>query len=353
MKIGVLTFHWAANHGAMLQAYATMQYLRQCGHEAFIIDYYPVNQELSLKNALRPSRLSVMSERFRNYQKEKKVAPFRQHFMLSCRFRTNQELTENPPEADAYITGSDQVWNAYYLLRGEGKVTPVYFLNFGRSGCKKIAMSVSFGCVEYPQEAKEQAAPYIHALDAISVREKTGLDVLESMDYHDGVVTADPTSLLAPGVYGQLCADIPVSKGKVALCILRKQSKGVIDTIHRLIASFENREVVSISDVSVPVWLATIRDAECVITNSFHCVMFCLKFHTPFMVVLEDGAKAGMNDRLFTLLDYFELRHRICSDASYTTNDMVHESIDWESIDRTMDLYANSLRAFLKNSLEG
>ena len=58
MKIGVLTFHWGANHGAVLQAYATQEYLKKnYGAEVSLIDYYPLNQEISLKNALKTKRI--------------------------------------------------------------------------------------------------------------------------------------------------------------------------------------------------------------------------------------------------------------------------------------------------------
>ena len=50
MKIGIMTFHWAVNYGAVLQAYALQTYLRNLGHEAYMIDYKPGNRDHNLKN---------------------------------------------------------------------------------------------------------------------------------------------------------------------------------------------------------------------------------------------------------------------------------------------------------------
>ena len=46
MKIGILTFHWPENYGAVLQAYALQSYLTDLGHDVEIINYRPINHNL-------------------------------------------------------------------------------------------------------------------------------------------------------------------------------------------------------------------------------------------------------------------------------------------------------------------
>ena len=86
-----------------------------------------------------------------------------------------------------------------------------------------------------------------------------------------------------------------------------------------------------------------------VITNSFHCVMMCLKLHTPFVVVLEDGGLAGMNDRFMTLLEQFEMTDRII--MSVDDIKAVPTGIDFEKVDVLMGKYADSLKSFLKRNI--
>lgn len=356
MKIGILTFHWGANHGAMLQAFASAKYLQSKNADVKVIDYYPVNQELSLKNALKISHPKVMLEKISAYKKEKNVAPFRKKLPLTERYYTNQQLIDNPPDFDVLITGSDQVWNPYFIQHGEGvnKVTPVYFLNFGKEGCKKVALSVSFGCSDYPDTASEIAKPFIEEFDAISVREKTGLKILEKMGIEGAVITADPTSLLKKDDIIELCEGVlQNAKPYTAKCILRKQSEETLAVINSLVSACNNGNVVDIEKMSMENWLASLRDAEFVVTNSFHCIMMCLKLHTPFTAVVESGSKAGMNDRLFTLLEHFGLTDLIVTSQNADFSKITSKNIDWESVDTAMNNYAQSLINYLDFSIFG
>ncbi len=354
MKVGIITFHWGANHGAMLQAYASAKYLQSKNAQVQIIDYYPQNQELSMKNALKLSHPRVMLDRLSAYRKEQRVAPFRKKLPLTKRYYTNKELIDNPPDFDVLLTGSDQVWNPYFIMHGEGQnvTTPVYFLNFGKENCKKVALSVSFGCSEYPENAGSIAKPLIEKFDYISVRENTGLKILENMGAFNGVVTADPTSLLTAQDISELCDNVPKRNGDfVSKCILRKQNAETKKLINTLVSAKGVGSVIDIEKESMEKWLSSIRDSAFVVTNSFHCVMMCLKLHTPFVVVAESGAKAGMNDRLFTLLQHFSLNDLIVSDKNIDFKSVVNKEIDWDFVDNKMLKYAESLIGYLDEAI--
>lgn len=347
MKIGILTFHWGANHGAVLQAYASQKYLEnKYNADVKIIDYYPKNQELSYKKAFKTKRFWKISENIKLVKKNKRISYFREKLSLTKRYYSNEELKNDSPEFDIMLCGSDQIWNPYYAMKGEGKITPVYFLNFGKEACKRVALSVSFGCIKYPNDAKEVVLPYINKFDAISVRENTGLEILKEMGVEKGEVTADPTSLLMSKDYLEICSDISKNTNEnVALCILRSQSKEAKSLIKALV-SREHKKVNDISNLSVEKWMAGIRDASVVITNSFHCVMMCLKLHIPFWIVLEKGALSGMNDRMFTLMKKFQLEERIVTDIKDN-----EKQIDWANVDLKMKEYSKSLEDFLDENI--
>ncbi len=356
MKIGILTFHWGANHGAMLQAFASAKYLQSKNADVKIIDYYPVNQEITLKNSIEIKHPKVILDKLSAYRKEKKLASFRKNLPLTERYYTNQQLIDNPPDCDVLITGSDQVWNSYFIQHGEGinKTTPVYFLNFGKEECKRIALSVSFGCTEYPETASEIAKPFIEEFDAVSVREKTGLKILEKMGIDGAVITADPTSLFAKEDILDLCRNIPKNSSvHTAMCILRKQSKETQKVIASLVSSASNRNAVNIEKMPMEQWLANIRDAKFVVTNSFHCIMMCLKLHTPFAAVVETGTLAGMNDRLFTLLEHFELTDLIVSQQNTDFSKVTAKTVNWTSVDKAMEKYAESLVKYIDTAVFG
>lgn len=354
MKIGILTFHWGANHGAILQAYASQKYLQnKYNADVKIINYYPKNQELSYKKAFKTKKFWKIPENIKLVKKDKRVSTFREKLSLTKRYYSNEQLKNDPPQFDIMLCGSDQIWNPYYAMGGEEKITPVYFLNFGKDTCKRVALSVSFGCTEYPKDAREVVLPYINKFDAISVRENTGLEILEEMGVKKGIVTADPTSLLTSQDYLEICLDIPKNTNEnIALCILRNQSQEAKVLIKGLITREKNNinkniKINDIANVSVEKWMAGIRDATVVITNSFHCVMMCLKMHIPFWIVLEKGSLSGMNDRMFTLMKKFQLEDKIVTDIKDDT-----KQIDWDNIDLKMQEYSKSLVDFLDENIK-
>lgn len=353
MRIRILTFHWAANHGAVLQTYATYSYLKEVLGitDVKVIDYLHKSKEINFKALLKPQYPSVMLSKFKSIMKEKKIKSFRNNFELTNRYYSNKDLIDDPPDCDIIFAGSDQIWNPGYVLYGEGKITPVYFLNFCKKKCKKVGLSVSFGCVEYPEKAAEIVKPLVTDFDAIGVREKTGIEVLNKMGVKDAVVVADPTALLSRNKYLQLCSDIePAKTPYTGICILRGVKGANKKRLNELIAQLGNKSI-DIENTSVEKWLSGIRDADFIITNSFHCVMMCLKLHTPFAVIVENGELSGMNDRFFTLLEHFDLGKCIIKGTEDIEN--IKNYFEWEKIDALMEEYSLTLKNFIKDQVLG
>lgn len=351
MKIGIITFHWAANHGAVLQTYALTKYLqKKHGAEVEVIDYCPKNQELSLLNAIKHIRARAAIRKLKELKKEKRIKPFREQLPISKRFFTNEQLKTEPLDYDVLITGSDQIWNPYFLMHGEKKVTPVYYLNFGGESVKKLSVSASFGCKELPKPCKEIVAPLLKQFSAISVRESTGAEIVRNLGIDDVCVTADPTALLEREDYLALCAEnSTIKQGSVSKLILRKQDVKTRKLITAICEHFSEEKVNDLEFLSVAEWLAAIRDSGMVITNSFHCTMMCMKLHTPFVVLLENGTGAGMNDRFITLLHALGLENRIVTTVDEVSG--IPEEIDYVVVDEKLGEYGQTLKEFLRKNI--
>lgn len=347
IKTGIITFHWGANHGAVLQVFALSRFLQnEYAMDVDVINYYPRNLEYTFFGAIRQIHPRMILQKLRENQKERVIRPFRQNLNLTKRYYTNDELIRAKLPYDVLLAGSDQIWNPSFLRGGEGNVTPVYYLNFGGDAVRKVSVSASFGCRKFPKDCQELAEPLLKQFSAISVRENTGADILRAMGL-EATVTADPTALLPREVYLELCKQIPSGTYRgVCKMILRKQSRNVRTAVKVLCQRYSSHKAKDIQYLSVPEWLAAIRDSEMVVTNSFHCVMMCLKLHTQFVVLLEEGALAGMNDRFVTLLEKFDLTNRIV----YMMEDALKDlpKIDFEQTDIIMEQYASSLKDFLK-----
>ncbi len=349
MNVGIITFHWGCNHGAVLQAYALSEYLRkQYDVQSEIIDYYPKNFEINAANTFKLRNLKTITRKICELRKENNIKPFRKKLRLSKRYYSNDELINSNLKYDILITGSDQIWNPSFLRGGEGKVTPVYFLNFGGDKTKKISVSASFGCESFPLDCREIVLPFLKDFNEISVRENTGKEILKNMGLN-GTVTADPTALLTREQYLSLCNTVEDKGNVVSKMILRRQSKDVKKLIGSICRTYSSYKIIDIENYSIPEWLTAIKRSRIVITNSFHCVMMCLKLHTPFVVILEDGQKSGMNDRFRTLLDIFDLNERIINSVEELYN--VPDDMDFEQIDNVMDSYSESLKMFLDRNI--
>lgn len=349
MKIGILTFHWATNHGGILQAYALQKYLSIAipDSDVIIIDYWPARYQKSIKRAIHSRHISAIANNFKDIKKEKILAPFRERMKKTYRYYSQKQLQDFPPQVDVLISGSDQVWNEFYTMKGEGGVTTAYFLPF-QPNAKRISYAASFGFVTLKPEMEEIIKPCLEKFDAISVREQTGKAILDSIGV-DSVVVCDPTLLLESNDYFELCSGQKDEK-YIAKYILRAQSAETLD----LISSIEkevgvDKEITDISMVSIEEWLGAIKNAKYLVTNSFHGVVFALKFHTPFFVVGESRGLSGMNDRFNTLLGVVGLKDRFVSSID-EVKAQVTAQIDWDDVDQKLSAYSETGKKYLLNN---
>jgi polysaccharide pyruvyl transferase WcaK-like protein len=330
-----------------------MEYLRQQKRVdgVSIINYFPKQYDHSFLKIMKPNYPWIMLERMKEFYKEIKISRFRKKLIMTRRYQTNQELIVAPPKCDILISGSDQVWNPNFVLHGEGKPTPTYFLNFGDSNCRRIALSVSFGCEEYPIEAERIVLPLINKFDAISVREKSGHNILQKMGIIGAKIVADPTSLLHRSQYQSICNMAIYKQPFIAKCILRKQTITAKKVILKALLFARHKKVRNILYYSIEDWLSAIRDASFVVTNSFHCIIMCLMFHSPFVAILEHGKNAGMNDRIFTLLQYFALSKQIIACEQDIECIDFQSNFDWAAIDKKMDEYSGTIKKFIDSAI--
>lgn len=350
MKIGIMTFHWATNFGAILQAYALQSYLTDLGHQADIINYKPFTFRQSLFKLLC-SKNCVSN--LKSWIKERNLQKFRNdHFTYSSEeYYLSEQLKQNPPEYDIYITGSDQVWNPYFLKGGEKKQTFSYFLDFGKNVIK-CAYAVSFGTESYDNEAKSATTPIINTFKCIGVRENSGLSILDSINFkNDKCLVPDPTLLFTKDKYLPLINNNATeTKAFVYIYILRNR---ITKKLYKMTAETGFKAIsASETDGSVSNWLFHIKNAKLVITNSYHGMLFCLQFHTPFIILTESGKLNGMNDRFSTVLSKFNLKDRMFNSIDkININSELEKEFNWDEIDAKINDFRQIGQNFIKKQI--
>ena len=201
MKIGIMTMHRVQNMGSVLQAYALQYKIKQLGYESELIDYaFPPSKEKQFGLKDMVSWGWDMVHGFPEKKRKKKIDEFRTRF-LACSEKTYDRslLLSEPPQYDLYCTGSDQVWNPFHV----GEDTS-FMLDFAPLDAPRISYASSFATKEVKEPFFSLYAKYLALYREITVREKTGVDIVKKMTDKDASVVCDPTLLLSTNEWDRL-----------------------------------------------------------------------------------------------------------------------------------------------------
>lgn len=371
------------NYGQQLQAYALQHYLREQGHDAYLIRYsaYRPQKPLwrriggAIKRRLFAGKvqkaelrnLAQLYKRNAVLNRARKFKEFRDQYLHStdCIYTTINELQQNPPTADVYITGSDQVWHDSLM----NKNNTAMYLDFGPSSVRRISYAASIGRV-IPQQEISIFVNLLKHFDYISVREHKAQELLKGLGFPDTTVTIDPTLLLSPTSYDNIegNVELDLSKRYAFFYVLNIRTEAELYWNH-LAKTLKERglEVKSVAasgylparefipgvrniQATMPQWLSLVKNASLVFTTSFHGVVFCLLYHRPFYAILLTNENAKANDRLTSLLGICGLTRRIIANEHDALNlDMT--PIDWADVDARIAKMRQSSVNFLNHAL--
>lgn len=347
MKIGILTFHWAVNYGAILQALSLQEFLIHQGHSVEIIDFKPEQYEFRLMDYFTHPRSMFPKLRndLRQLKKDRQLDIFRtRHLKLTQHCSTIEEVKRISGGYDVLISGSDQILNPGFTLSGDKGPCSVYYLTFATGNQAKVGYSVSFGCTEYPKEALQYAEKWIESFDKIGVRESGGFDILKQMKYPGpSVLTPDPVVLYGREVIERLSFENNNAEEYVYSYMLHGTKSPIsMDLLGLKIIDETKQKKRTIEN-----WISSIYHARYVVTNSYHGTIVAMVLHKPFAVVLSSGMLAGMNDRFTTLLRRVGLMERISNNSAESIKEILNSPIDWLLIDRYLQDFRSVGQEFL------
>lgn len=323
MKIGIITF-WTTkdNYGQILQSFALQQYLRNHGHEPFLIRYQDTVKEGAsfkwyriftylLKLPIYVSwfvKQKLMQRKAARYQQS--VAKVDRHFpdFMNAYIKhteevyTEETIRQNPPLTDAYICGSDQVWAGDWA----------YYLDFAPENKPKIAYAPSLGgLTSFAPEYEAHMKSLLNRFSFIGMREQSGVEVCHRLGRKDAVKVVDPTLLLTREDYDKIRIPTKYGKPYLLMYILGNPMACKVEEIFEY-AKSRGLEVKYVTSghadnhkhiyAQVGEWLDLIANAKMVVTNSFHGTVFSLIYHTPFITIPLNNGYERMNTRVEELL---------------------------------------------------
>ncbi len=333
-NIGILTLYYNnRNYGAQLQSYALVSCINKMGYNC---EQICLANKLILKSKKRHFKIKhihiyiknvfrsfAIKNRWHKKNIEKRNAvlcKFQNNTPHSKKVYTSDNIKECLNNYDAFITGSDQVWNMKWYRKE-------YFLDFVPDNIPKFSYSASMPDVNVNDEQKESIKKYLKSFDKISVREQVTADFLAKLTGRDVECVLDPTLLLEKEQWNEVCAERLIDKEyvfcyflgndkeirKLAKKFAKKSNCTLVSLPH--LVSFCPQDIffadVNLYDVSPKEFISLIKHAKYVFTDSFHATVFSNLYKTEYFVFNRTD-EGEMSSRMLTLLTMTKNEFRFC-----------------------------------------
>lgn len=367
MNVKVITRHGPSNYGSLLQSVATIEAINSLGHQVEIIDYQRADERgmQSVRTALNKktqwsnngikSMAYLMTRWPEEYVAQARFDGFRKKYLpMTKRFKSADEL--DSIEADLFITGSDQVWGPI----GKDDYDAAYFLSFVTKG-RKAAYAASFGRTDFNETIRRNYASLLAQYDGLSVREDSAREVIKDLIKKDVPQVLDPTLLLNEADWAKVIGfsnDFP--QGKYLLIYQIHNNPGLNHyalalsklmglPVFRVSPTFHqfNRGGKFIYLPEPSRFLSLIKNAEMMVTDSFHGTAFAINLNTPFVEILPSN---GTHTRNQSILKLTGLQNRIVTDT--TDMETPFREINFEKVNEIIDLHRKESLSVLRDMLK-
>lgn len=354
IEVGLLTYHFSDNYGALYQAYALRRWFLDQDIKARFLNYHPrhVEEGGNFERPLDPRNwrrnvtiayMKLMHLRGRVFGDRIQRAAFDEFIRSQLgvegpRRLHASELVQDVDGLNLLVCGSDQVWNPSVQLG----LDPVYFLSFpGAERCRRVSYAPSFGRSELASAYHEQVRALVGQLDQVSVRERSGVDIVRGVTGREVIVVPDPTILL--GRFDTILG--PITPDDSVFCYALRTDETIREVAEQaravaggaLYSPRTSRQ--RWRDIGTGVrpgpleWLRMLARARNVVSNSFHGITLSVILNRPFVAVALPGTRTTLNTRTINLLESVGLMERfVDSTDPVRVREVLSQEIDWTCV---------------------
>ena len=312
--IGIFGLWYGRNYGSILTYYALKEVVNGMGYSCVFIRNPLANESLDVSKLVRSHPLRFASE----------------HYEMSEQYSLDKMSNHNEI-CDRFLLGSDQMWR--YELSANYKYS--YYFDFVGEDKTKIAYGTSFGSKNYtaPDGYKSGVKKHLLSFDGITVRDLVSQEILKRDYGIEAKTVMDPVFLCPREKFDALTdalTDFKIEEkyilayildpdaeiGKALSDIAEKENARILVAFDELgdkekyrdMLSLSSDKVVGMGDLTVAEWLYLFKNAELVLTNSFHGTCFSIIYEKPFLALIN--SERG-SDRFEFLLGQFGLKERL------------------------------------------
>ena len=369
-KVDIITLMDVPNFGSMLQAYATGILIEREGYDVEFIDYYRINHsawskfkififDKSLGNIVKRFIYGCATLLFYSLLMKRLRSSVKNRFKFTRYYRTIEALEKNPPKADLFMTGSDQVWNSVH----NKSIDKALFLSFVQG--KKVAFSASVGLESFPDNELAETKSLLDTYDKISVRERHTKDYFRKLGYKDTEQVLDPTLMLTADEWRDIIGlksrnadeqhyllvysverfnnDFIFSQAKKIAADLGLKTYAISATFPVKAKRYGIDKVFALGTIKQ--FLTLIANADYVIASSFHGTAFSINFNKPFITILSEQ----FNIRMKSLIEMIDVSDRILTTQDFSVKEL--SPIDYVNINKVLNSEREKSYRILRETL--
>ena len=362
-NVKILTFHNAENYGANLQAYALKEVLKDMNTNPSFINYKDKHilkdYKLIRTNSLK-SFFSSLWYMPRNLKRKKSFKSFCDTYLdgNTKKYYLKEEIEKDLSSGDVLVAGSDQIFNPELT----GGLSDVYTLNFKKDNVDKIIYGASVGNDELLETNKEVFEAKLKDLEYISVREENVANGLGQILNKKVEKVLDPTMLLEKEKWEELIkkektVDLDNTKYILVYTLFENpeitkiadylSNKTGLKVVHfRKYNAYQN-ELMSIYSKGPVDFINAFKNAEYILTNSFHGLVFSIIFERKQYVLLPKSRGGRLKD----LINLTGLEKRTVNSLEDVKNKDLDENIDYELVKDKLNIEKEKSIKYLRGGI--
>lgn len=362
MKIGIVTQPLEANYGGIIQNYALQYTLRKLGHDPITLRTGKFVLWRYLETCLKITVNKIIHFDILKWRNE---FPFyspklrKQKVGLESFIQNNISVTPkmywydskliNKYSLQALCAGSDKIWAPYF----RGRIKDVFFEFASDYDIIRFSYAPSFGTDQWSfnSEITGNLCNLASRFSGLSVREESGVRLCKNYLNRNAFWAIDPTLLLTVKEYNDLCRDIPQTHSQFLFAYILDLTDKKMSFINSVAAKFKLEVIVKRAernikpDDTMNSWLACFRDAQFVITDSFHGTAFSINYNKDFYSIVNTSR--GI-DRFASLISLMGNNERFV-DENIENSDIASSPIEWELVNKRVEQWRKESLDFLNS----